>query len=167
MLRSTVSRTAQCRRQLQFSAVVCPVQDGLPLSPPALEIAWFAVLPNRRDVPRDRPPAPDLPRVVGGSAAHVVAAIPLEPPAWILLVDPSVAAPDGERLRGVDAEAVQPRIMPLGAQPGAGEPAAGNSSRQSVMYLPPKTPSSSICFGDSSGRETAARSSGRLGSVRS
>ena len=79
--------------------------------------------PNRRHVPRDRPPAPNLPGVVSGSAAHVVAAVPLEPPTWILLADPSAATPDGERLRGVHAETIQPRVMPLGAQPGAGEPA--------------------------------------------
>src|SRR6185295_1201193 len=105
------------------SAVVCPVQGGLPLAPPTFEIARFAVLPNRRHVPRDRPPASNLPGVVDGSAAHVVAAIPLEPPTWILLVDPSAATPHGARLRGVHAETIQPRVMPLGAQPGAGDPA--------------------------------------------
>ena len=108
---------------LYLSAVVCPVKDGLPLAPPTFEIARFAVLPNRRHMPRDRPPASNLPGVVGGSAAHVVAAIGLEPPTWILLVNPSAATPDGERLRGVHAETIQPRVMPLGAQPGAGEPA--------------------------------------------
>ena len=108
---------------LYLSAVVRPVKDGLPLAPPTFEIAQFAVLPNRRHVPRDRPPASNLPGVVSGSAAHVVAAIPLEPPTWILLVDPSAATPDGERLRGVHAETIQPRVMPLGAQPGASEPA--------------------------------------------
>ena len=108
---------------LYLSAVVCPVKDGLPLAPPTLEIARFAVLPNRRHVPRDRPPASNLPGVVSGSAAHVVAAIPLEPPTWILPVDPSAATPDGERLRGVHAETIQSRVMPLGGQPGASEPA--------------------------------------------
>ena len=53
------------------------MKDGLPLAPPTVDIAGFAVLPNRRHVPRDRPPASNLPGVVGGSAAHVVAAIPL------------------------------------------------------------------------------------------
>ena len=79
------------------------LKDGLSLPPPTLEIARLAVLPNRRHVSGDRTPASNLPGVVGGSAAHVVAAIPLEPPAWILLVDPPVAAPDAERLRGVHA----------------------------------------------------------------
>ena len=44
---------------------MCPVKDGLPLAPPTFEIARFAVLPNRRHVPRDRPPASNLPGVVG------------------------------------------------------------------------------------------------------
>ena len=83
---------------LYLPAVVGPVKDGLPLAPPTFEIARLAVLPNRRHVPRDRPPASNLPGVVGGSTTHVVAAIPLEPPAWILRVDPSAATPDGERL---------------------------------------------------------------------
>jgi hypothetical protein len=100
---------------LYRSAVVCPVKDGLSLAPPTCEITRFAVLPNRRHVPRDRPPASNLPGVVSGSAAHVVAAIPLEPPTWILVVDPSAATPDGERLRGVYAQTIQPRVMPLGA----------------------------------------------------
>src|SRR6187431_500816 len=105
-------------------AVVRPVKDGLSLPPPTLEIARHAVLSNRRHVPGDRTPASNLPDVVGGSATHLVAAIPLELAAWILPVDPPTAAPDAEPLRGVHAEAVQARVMPPGAQLGAGEPAA-------------------------------------------
>ena len=108
---------------LDLSAVVRPVKDGLPLPPPTFEIARFAVLPNRRHVSSDRTPASNLPRVVGGSPAHVVAAIPLKPPARILSADPAAAAPDGERLRRVHAEIVQARVMPLDAQLGASEPA--------------------------------------------
>ena len=42
----------------------------------------------------------------------------------------------------------------------------GNSRRQSVMYLPPKTPSSSICLGVSCGRKPSAKFR-PIGSVRS
>jgi len=80
---------------LDLSAVVRPVKDGLSLSPPTFEIARFAVLPNRRHVSSDRTPASNLPGVVIGSAAHVVTAIPLEPPTGILRVDPATAAPNG------------------------------------------------------------------------
>jgi mannose-6-phosphate isomerase-like protein (cupin superfamily) len=96
---------------LYLSAVVRPVKDGLPLAPPTFEIARFAVLPNRRHMPCDRPPASNLAGIVGGTAAHVVAAIPLKPPTRILLVDPSLATPDGERLRGVHAEIIQSVVM--------------------------------------------------------
>src|SRR5687767_14344727 len=109
--------------RLYLSAVVRPLKERLPLASPAIEIARFAVLPNGCHVPTNRAPASNLPGVVGGSAAHEVAAIPLEPPTRILVMDPTAAAPDGERLRGVHAETVQPRVMPLGTQPGAGEPA--------------------------------------------
>ena len=57
-----------------------------------------------------------------GGGRHVVAAIPLEPPAWILLVNPAAAAPDAERLRGVHAEAVLARVMPLRSPPGVPTP---------------------------------------------
>src|SRR5688572_17421395 len=115
--------SAPVTRFLCLAAVVCPVKDGLSLASPTFEIARFAVLPNRRHVARDCPPASNLAGIVSGPAAHVVAAIPLEPSTWILLVDPSAATPDREGLRGVHAETIQPRVMPLGAQPGAGEPA--------------------------------------------
>ena len=107
---------------LDLSAVVRPVKDGLSLPPPTFEVPRFAVLANRSHVSGDRTPASNLPDVVGGSAAHVVAAIPLESPAWILLVNPAAAAPDAERLRGVHAEAVLARVMPLGAELRVSEP---------------------------------------------
>ena len=72
---------------LNPSAVVRPMQHGLPLLPPALEIASFAVLPNGRHVPSNRAPSSNLPHIVGASPAQVVAAVPLEPPARILRVE--------------------------------------------------------------------------------
>src|SRR5688572_30867775 len=75
-------RVASVRACAQLSGAVT---DGVQ--------ARFAVLPNRRHVPRYRPPASNLPGVVGSSAAQVVAAIPLKPATWILRVDPSAATP--------------------------------------------------------------------------
>src|SRR4029079_1212695 len=92
-------------------AVVRPVQDRLALPAAAIHVAGLAVLPDRSDVPRDGAPAPDLAGVVRAPAPHVVAAVPLEPAAWILAAQPAVAAPHGKRLRGVDAEAVQRRVI--------------------------------------------------------
>ena len=97
-------------------AVVRPVEHRLPLPPPALEIAWLAVLPNRRDVAGDRPPSPDLTRIVRRPAAHVIAAVPLEPAARVLRTNPALAAPRGERLRGVHAEVVEASVVMLGAE---------------------------------------------------
>jgi hypothetical protein len=56
-----------------------PMEDGLSLFAAALEVALLAVLLNRRDVPRDGAPPPDLSRVARRPAAHVVSAIPLKP----------------------------------------------------------------------------------------
>ena len=89
---------------LDFPAVVGPVQHRLSLLPPAVEVARFAVLPDRRDVPRDGPPSPDLPRVVGAPAAHVVAAVPLEPAARILRTNPAI-----RRQTASDWEALTPK----------------------------------------------------------
>src|SRR5690349_133410 len=91
----------------------------------AIEVAGLAVVPDLRDVSRDRAPAFDLTGVVSGSSAHVVAAIPLEPAARILWMNPALAPPFAQRLRGVHAEKVEPRIVPLGTEFRACEPARG------------------------------------------
>ena len=99
----------------ELTAVIGPVQDRLPLLPAALEVARLAMLSNRCDMPGDRPPSPDLTRVVRRAATHVVPAVPLKPPAWILAVDPAVPPPDRQRLRRVDSEAIESWVVALGA----------------------------------------------------
>src|SRR5687768_17337726 len=99
------------------------MEHGLTLAAPTFEVSLLAVLLDRRDVPRDRAPSANLPRVVGGSTTHVVAAVPLEPAARILRPDPALAPPDRERLRGVDAKTIEPRIVPGGTELRACEPA--------------------------------------------
>src|SRR5262245_35156788 len=74
-------------------------------------------------MPRDGTPPPNLPCVVARSSAHVIAAVPLKPSAWILPVNPPLPAPFGERLRGVHTKVVEARIVTLGAQPRMGKPA--------------------------------------------
>ena len=81
------------------------------------------MLLDLRHVPRDRPPPPDLPRIVGTPASHVVAAVPLKPAARVLSADPSLLPPNRERLRRGDAEEVEPSIVPRRRQFGAREPA--------------------------------------------
>ena len=133
---------------LDLSASLRPVKDGLSLPPPTSEIPRLAVFPNRRHVSRDRTPASNLPK---GSpavlAAHVVAGIPLEPPARILLVDPAA-----RRQTPSDWEAFTPKQFwrgsgSLGAQPGAGEPTPWKPSRQSVKDFPPEDTEPQHLFG--------------------
>ena len=83
----------------------------------------LASVPYRRRVARDSPAiGRDLPPVVSLlRAPHVVAAVPLKPPARILRANPSVPPPYGERLRCVDAEIIQFRVVAFGAEPCAGE----------------------------------------------
>ena len=99
------------------------MQRSLSLPFPAFEVALLTVLPNRRHMTRDRPPSPDLPRIVSCPAAHVIAAVPLKPPARILRTYPSHPTPHRERLRRVDAEIVETRIVPFGAELRILEPA--------------------------------------------
>src|SRR3569832_2036325 len=94
-----------------FAAVVGPVEDGLALAGAAVEVARLAGLLDLRDVAHDLFPAPDLARIVLRAAAHVIAAIPLEPAARILVVDPTLAAPVRQRLGGVDAEIIERRVL--------------------------------------------------------
>lgn len=52
-------------------------------------------------------PAFYLSRIIRMSAAHVVPAVPLEPSAWIVRMDPSFHLPHRKRLRRVHAKVVQ------------------------------------------------------------
>src|SRR5262245_25297550 len=77
-------------------------------------------------VAADRLPALDLTAVfVADTAAHVVAAIPLEPAARIVGMDPALLAPDRERLARIDAEEIERTVVPLGRELRACEPARG------------------------------------------
>jgi hypothetical protein len=66
-------------RWSQAPAVVGPVQERLPLSAAAGEVAPAAGAAELRNVPAHRLPAPDLALVVGMAPAEPVAAVPLEP----------------------------------------------------------------------------------------
>src|SRR5687768_2801489 len=124
------------------AGVICPMEHGLALPAAALEIARLAVLPDRSDMAGDCPPAPNLAGVIRRSASHVVAAVPLEPSARILRMDPAIPAPGGERLGGVDTEVVEARVTAPAGESGAGEPAGGKLGA-AVSHVPaseyPKT----------------------------
>src|SRR5580704_17462142 len=100
------------------------MQQRLALPRPAGDVARLAMPLHLADVTADGFPALDLARVLSRNApSHVVAAIPLKPAARIVRVDPSLLAPDRQRLAGVDPEKVQRTIPMLGGELGAREPA--------------------------------------------
>src|SRR5262245_32523010 len=109
-----------------FAAVVRPLEHGLPLPRPAGQVARLAVPLDLPDVPAHRLPSSDLPPVfIGHAAAHVIAAVPLEPTAGVVGVDPTLLAPHRQRLAGVDAEEVERAVAAARGQLGAGEPVFG------------------------------------------
>src|SRR5690242_316614 len=108
------------------AAVIGPVQQRLPLSAAAEQVAGLAVFLNLADVTADRLPAPDLPAVLcGHAAAHVIAAVPLKPSARIVGMDPAFPFPFRQRLAGVDAEEIAFAVVAARRQPGPCEPAFG------------------------------------------
>src|SRR5260370_1053289 len=76
---------------LNLAAVVSPVQQSLALTRSTHQVAGLAVPLNLRDVPPDRLPSLDLACVlVRHTAAHVITAVPLEPAARIVGVNPAL-----------------------------------------------------------------------------
>src|SRR6476646_4286619 len=86
-----------------FPAVVGPMQQRLALALAAGEIARFAMPLDLADMPAHGFPTLDLARVLfGQSADQIIAAIPLEPAARIVRMDPALSAPLRQRLAGID-----------------------------------------------------------------
>src|SRR5512136_691295 len=80
----------------------------------------FLDLPH---VAADRLPALDLPAVlVGHAPAHVITAIPLEPAAWIVRVNPAFARPFRKRLAGVDTKEIACTVAAARREPSTCEP---------------------------------------------
>jgi len=95
-------------RHSDFPRIISPMQQRLALTAPAQEIAGLAMAFDLGDVPANSFPAPDLAGVLGRhAAAHIVTAVPLEPTARIIGVNPSLSAPDRQWLTGIDLEKVQ------------------------------------------------------------
>ena len=106
------------------AAVIRPMQQRLPLSWPANYVAGFAISLNLQHMPADGLPASDLPRVLfGGTSPEIVPAIPLEPAARIVAMDPSFLAPHRQWLAGVDTKVIETAITSAGCELGAGKPA--------------------------------------------
>src|SRR5690349_15905645 len=86
------------------------------------QIALPTVLLDLGNMPPHGAPAPDLTLVVRTPPAEKIATIPLKPAAWVFVVDPTLGPPSRQRLRCIDTEEIQLRIVTLGAQFGMFEP---------------------------------------------
>src|SRR6185437_4067701 len=121
------------------AAVVGPMQQSLALPRPAKNIAALAVTLDLPQVPAHRLPPLDLAQVlVLHAAAHIIAAIPLEPAARVVGVNPTLLAPNGQRLARVDAEEVERSIAAVRRKLSAGEPAFGKLVSRVGQVLAPK-----------------------------
>ena len=95
-------------------AVVGPMQKRLPLPLPAGEVARLAMALNLAHVAAHRLPAFDLPGILArDTAAHIIAAVPLKPAARVVGINPSLLAPDRQRLAGIDTKIIQRAIAVL------------------------------------------------------
>lgn len=100
------------------------MQQGLTLAPPTTQIAARAILFDLRNVSSNRAPAFDLAEVIHAASALIIPAKPLKPAAGIIVINPAFLFPNRERLRRIDTEVIQLRIVPLATKFCAREPAA-------------------------------------------
>src|SRR5579859_2757382 len=125
MVRYTVAGRAATRPEVRsdLPTVVGPMEQRLALTRPASVVSRVAVALYLPDVPAYRLPAPDLsPVLIRDSPAHVIAAVPLEPASGIVRMQPSLLAPDRERLTGMDAVVIERAVAPARRELGALEP---------------------------------------------
>ena len=108
-----------------FPRIVGPMEERLALAAPAGQIARPAMLLQLRHVTPDGAPSLDLAQVVRVPPARVIPAIPLEPAARIVGMNPAFLSPDFEGLRRIHSEKIQRRPMTIRRKPGAPEPARG------------------------------------------
>lgn len=101
----------------QPPAIVGPMKHCLALPGPAGKGGFTAVLFDLSYMPLYGFPSLYLPQVFFWKApAHIVAAVPLEPSARVILMNPAFFYPNRQRLAGVNLEIIQLRIVPLGAK---------------------------------------------------
>jgi hypothetical protein len=134
------------------------VQERLALAATAEQVAGLAAFLQLPHMAADRFPTLDLPAVlVGQAATHVKAAIPLEPAPRIVRMNPAFAFPFRQRLARIDTKKLQAASRPRGDSFAPANQLLGNSRRQSVMYLPPNTPTLSIWAGVSCGLNSGSK----------
>src|SRR5262249_47939058 len=111
----------------ELAAVVGPVQERLALSPAAEKIGRFAMPPDLLHVPTHGFPAFDLTAVFfRHPPAQIIAAIPLEPAARVIGVNPTLGAPFRQRLACSYPEEIERAVAAAaGRELGAYKPAVG------------------------------------------
>jgi hypothetical protein len=112
------------------------MEQGLSLSRAAIQSERRAVFADLSDVPADGTPAFYLTLVIWTPSAEIIAAIPLEPASRVFVIDPAFRAPDGKRLRRVNAKEVELRIVTFAAKPRILEPVGGKFAA-AVGHVPP------------------------------
>lgn len=105
-----------------FPAVIRPMQQGLALFAPTIQVLWPAIIFYLGHVPLHRCPPFDLPLIVRVSSSHKVPTVPLKPSTGIVWVNPSFFPPNEKRLTGINSKKIQFGIMFLGTQLGVGKP---------------------------------------------
>ena len=98
---------AQTQGYSQFSTVVRPLKERLPLTRATREIARSTMPHHLRNVPPHRSPPSNLSRIIPVPATTIVSAIPLKPPARIIRVNPSFLSPHRERLTRINPKVIQ------------------------------------------------------------
>lgn len=98
------------------------MQERLALPRPAIEVERPAIPPDLRDVSANGAPASNLPLVIRTAASRKVSAVPLEPSARVLAIDPALPAPNRKRLRRVHPKVIERGIVTLGTELGEAKP---------------------------------------------
>ncbi len=103
--------TNQLNDALHTSAIIRPMQYSLALFSMTIRIPHPAILFNLHDVTPHRLPSFDLTRIIWRTSAHIIPAIPLKPPARIILPNPTFLSPNRKRLTGIETKIIKLRIM--------------------------------------------------------
>src|SRR5262249_23535729 len=93
--------------------IVGPMQQCLPLAAPAIQIARPTMFFQLRDVTANSAPTRDLPQVILAAASAIISAIPLEPAARVLGMNPTFAPPFRQSLRGVHSKIIERSPSPI------------------------------------------------------
>src|ERR1700674_2795037 len=114
---SAQSRMSSFREVLHLTAVVSPMKQGLALASAARQVARLAVTQDLPYMTAHGFPALDLARILlGQPPAHVIPAIPLEPAARVVAVNPAFSAPKRQGLAGINTKVVEGTVAPARRQ---------------------------------------------------